>query len=138
MLGIALGEALDMPVLDGVASLMIGLLLATASVILAVETKGLLIGESASIELDNAIRAIVQNTPGVTHVNELLTMHMGPRDVLLNVSFSFADPLSAEEVEAAVDAMETHIQTNHPEVKKIFLEVQSKAGHLASLKKEEK
>lgn len=132
LVGIALGQALDMPVLDGVASVVIGLLLAIASIILAIETKGLLIGESALPELEDAIRILVDETPGVTHVNELLSMHMGPQDILLNVSFSFADPLSAEEVEAAVDDIEHRIQTAHPEVKRIFLEVQSKAGHLAS------
>jgi len=132
LVGIALGQALDMPVLDGVASVIIGLLLAIASIILAIETKGLLIGESASPEMDDAIRTLVGDTHGVTNVNEVLTMHMGPKDVLLNVSFSFADPLTAEEVEAAVDDMEDRIQQAHPSVKRIFLEVQSKAGHLAS------
>lgn len=133
LVGIALAQALQMPVLDGVASVIIGLLLGIAAILLAIETKGLLIGESASPELDEAIKDLIKSAPGITAINEILTMHMGPHDILLNVSFSFADPLSAEEVEATVTRLESQIRTAHPDVKRIFLEVQSRAGHLANL-----
>ncbi|MFZ5608989.1 MAG: cation diffusion facilitator family transporter [Pseudomonadota bacterium] len=133
LVGIGLGELYALPVLDGVASVIIGLLLATASVILAVETKGLLIGEAATPELNEEVKQMVAATPGVTAINEVLTMHMGPADILLNVSFSFADALTAEVVEATVSELEGRIKTRFPAIKRVFLEVQSRAGHLGNL-----
>ncbi len=82
LVGIALAEALDLPALDGVASVLIGLMLAGVAALLAYETKGLLIGEAADPEVVAKVRRIVGVEHGVDRINEILTMHMGPRDVL--------------------------------------------------------
>ncbi|MEE9210515.1 MAG: cation diffusion facilitator family transporter, partial [Kiloniellales bacterium] len=77
--GITLAEVLDLPVLDGVASVAIGLVLAASALLLAYETKGLLIGEAAKPEVVARLRRIVGAEHGVDRINEILTMHMGPR-----------------------------------------------------------
>lgn len=132
--GIALGQAFDMPIMDGLASVMIGLILATVAAFLAFECKSLLVGESANSPVVRELRGIVENTDGVIHVNELLTMHLGPRDILVNISLDFADQLSANNVEKTISQIERNIKSAFPQVKRLFVEAQSRRGHLADIK----
>jgi cation diffusion facilitator family transporter len=125
-------QALDMPVLDGVASVGIGGLLAVAAVLLAIETKSLLIGEAADPKLRDGARAIVMANPTVDSVNELLTLHLGPDDVLLTLSVDFQDHRTAREVEEAISAMEREIKDTFPVVRRVFIEAQSLADHRAA------
>lgn len=97
---VAAAHLLEMPVFDGIASVVIGLILGATAVWLAFETKGLLIGESARRETVEWIRKAAGRLRGVEDVNDVLTMHMGPDDVLLNVALDFRDDLSAAEVES--------------------------------------
>jgi len=131
--GIGLGEALDLPVLDGVASVVIGLILAATAVFLSIETKGLLIGESASGIVRSGITTILEGQRGILSINEVLTMHLGPDDILLNLSLDFSDDLSASEVEAVTSELERRIKSAHPEITRIFIEAQSGAGHMANV-----
>ncbi len=130
-LGIALGEALDMPMLDGVASIVIGLVLAATAAFLASESKGLLIGEGARPATVAGIADIVHGKPGIIRVNEMLTMHLGPKDVLLNLSLDFEGRLSSDEVERSISEMEAEIKAMFPEVTRIFIEAQGWRRHLA-------
>ncbi|MEH6525011.1 MAG: cation diffusion facilitator family transporter [Sneathiella sp.] len=132
--GIFLAQMLEIPELDGAASVIISIILGTVAVVLAFECKGLLIGESASDDVIDGIYAIVAEDPRITGVNELLTMHMGPRDILVNVSLDFNDDLQADEVESAISAFETRIKGGFPEVKRVFIEAQSFIGHRKSIK----
>ncbi len=131
LLGIWAAHVLDMPVLDGVAAIAIGVILAitAALALLAYECKGLLIGEAASPAVVSGIRRIVAAQQGVIAVNEVLTMHLGPSDILANLSLDFADGLSAEQVEASISALESRIKAAHPEVRRIFIEAQSASAH---------
>lgn len=122
--GILLTQVLDMPMLDGVASLLIGGILAFTAALLAYECKGLLTGESASRATVAEIERIVVEQPGVNRMNELLTMHFGPHDVLLNVSLDFADRLSSAEVESTVSTLERRIKDRFPDITRIFIEAQ--------------
>lgn len=131
--GLACGQAFDMPVLDGVASVVIGVLLASVSWFLATECKGLLLGESAKSPVVLGIRKIVEMHAGVLAVNEFKTMHLGPEDLLVNISVDFADALSSVDVEREISKMEQNIKKAYPEATQIFIEVQSKAGHRASM-----
>ena len=108
--GIYLGIALGIPELDAVASLVIGAILALVAALLAYESKGLLIGERAGREVVAGIRAIIEGQSGVLQVNELLTLHLAPDDVLVNVSLDFGDQLSSVDVEAAVSSLEADIK----------------------------
>ncbi len=129
LVGIFLADTLNMPVLDGVASMIIGVILALAAVILAYETKALLIGESADEEVIAGVRGMLKDNPQVTAINEVLTMHMGPADVLTNISIDFADSASAEQIEATISALERQIKSDYPEIRRVFIEVQSRHGH---------
>ncbi|MBT6203574.1 MAG: cation diffusion facilitator family transporter [Alphaproteobacteria bacterium] len=136
--GILLADLLEMPVLDGAASIGIGLILAATAAVLAYECKGLLIGESAVPATVESIRREARAHRGVERVNEVLTMHMGPGDILLNLSIDFDSGLDAEDLEQAVAEIERDIKTRHPEVKRIFIEAQDWAAHRRERRREEK
>jgi divalent metal cation (Fe/Co/Zn/Cd) transporter len=127
--GIWLAEYLKMPILDGVASIIIGIILAVTAALLAYESKGLLLGEGAANEVVSEIRSIVNQETGVIAINEVLTMHMGPEDILVNLSIDFGEKLSSLEVEATISRLESTIKANHPHIQRIFIEAQSIADH---------
>ncbi|HEU4586600.1 MAG TPA: cation transporter dimerization domain-containing protein, partial [Gemmatimonadaceae bacterium] len=120
-LGILSAQLLNDPRLDGLASIGIALVLAAASILLARETKGLLIGEPADPRLRQAILAIASAAPGVHHVNAVLTSQLGPRQVVASVSAEFDDSLSTPDVEASVDSIESNVREEHPEVVALFV-----------------
>jgi cation diffusion facilitator family transporter len=124
-LGVWLSHRLGAPYLDGCASIVIGLILAVVAVVLAVESKGLLVGESADPEVVASIRRIAAGHEGVERVLEVLTLHLGPEDVLLNLDVRFRPDLAAADVERAVDEIEDAVRGAHPEVRRIFVEAQS-------------
>lgn len=127
--GIALGQALGIPELDGVASIVIGVILGLTAILLAYESKGLLIGEGATPQVVAGIRKIAAEKPGIDGVNELLTMHLGPQDVLLTLSLDFNDKLSAGEVETLITEMEDRIKESYPQISRVFIEAQSWKAH---------
>ena len=129
-IGLACADLLHMPVLDGVASVLIGLLLAGTAAFLASECKGLLLGEAADPAVRAGLRAIAAGSAGVESVNELLTMHFGPKDILAVISLNFVDTLSAGVVEQTVSSIERRIKAEYPQVRRIFVEAQSPQGHL--------
>jgi divalent metal cation (Fe/Co/Zn/Cd) transporter len=131
--GIALADTLDMPVFDASASIGIALLLGGTAGWLAYECKGLLIGESVQPEVRRGIERIVEAQPGVLRVNEHRNVHLGPDEVLQNLSLDFASDLSADEVEAAISDVERRIKSAYPEIKRVFIEAQSWQGHRAAL-----
>lgn len=127
--GLVLAQYLGLQWLDGAASIVIGLILATTAAFLAYETKALLIGEAADEQVAAGIRDIVAATPSVRHVNELRSMHMGPQEVLVALSLDFRDDLTAGDVEAAIYVIEMAIKQRFPEVRRLFIEVQSRRHH---------
>ncbi len=127
--GIWLGEQLGMPEIDAAASIVIGLILAVVAALLAYEAKGLLIGEGASPETLDRLRQVIGAEDGILRLNELLTMHLGPRDVLLNISLDFKADLSSNDVERVVSTLERKIKEAVPEVTRVFVEAQSWFGH---------
>jgi cation diffusion facilitator family transporter len=123
--GLLLAWLAEIPEADGAASILIGLVLAATAAILAYETKGLLIGERAAPEVIAGIREIIADQPGITDLNELLTLHNGPEDVLVTISVDFADRLSSADVERVVTELETAIKDRFPHVTRVFIEAQS-------------
>lgn len=103
-------------IFDGLASIIIGLILGGTAIWLAYETKGLLIGESANHQVVQDIRSIVKDSPHVEHVNEVLTMHMGPRYILVNLSVDFADQVTSAEMEHAIAGLDSLIKQASPDV----------------------
>ncbi|MCU7918403.1 MAG: cation diffusion facilitator family transporter [Candidatus Thiodiazotropha sp. (ex Epidulcina cf. delphinae)] len=124
--GIALTQLTGYLLFDGIASIMIGLILVGTAVWLAYETKSLLIGESANPAVVQGIRELAGAKASVDCVNEVLTMHMGPDFVLANVSVDFRDSITADEVERTIGEMDGAIKERFPQVKRIFIEAEKR------------
>jgi cation diffusion facilitator family transporter len=123
--GVFAADRLGLLWADGVATLVIGAILATAALLLAIETKSLLIGEAASPALVEDVIGVAGRAGFVDAVNEVRTMHFGPADVLVNLSVDARDHLTAGAVEAGVSALEAEIKARHPEVGRVFIEIQA-------------
>jgi cation diffusion facilitator family transporter len=124
-LGVLLEHLFNNPYFDGAASIVIGLILAVVAVLLASESRGLLIGEGADPATVEHIRSLAIADLAVEDVLQVLTLHFGPEEVLLNLEIQFHRNLSAEEVAQAVDRVEAAIRSHHPEIKRIFIEAKS-------------
>jgi divalent metal cation (Fe/Co/Zn/Cd) transporter len=124
-LGVFLGHQFSNPYFDGAASVIIGLILATTSLLLARESKGLLLGEGANPVTREGIKNILTHDKNISFSEEPLTMHFGPNEVLVAVNVQFNADLNAEQIEGVVDRLEKNIRSAHPEVKRIFIEAES-------------
>jgi len=120
--GIALSQGLDKPVLDGAASLIIGLLLAGVAVALTWESRSLLIGEGIRPETARAIRSIALAQPKVRDVGRVLSMYVGPDDVLVTMDLDFDDGTAAADAGAAIAAVERQVRERYPMIKRLFIE----------------
>ncbi len=127
LVGVLLTDVTGLAVFDGAASVIIGVILGATAAWLAHETKGLLIGEAANQRVVERIRELVAMAPGVEHVNEVLSMHMGPEFILLNVSVKFDSVATATDIEGAVARLDRGIKAEFPEVKRIFVEAEARA-----------
>ena len=125
--GILLGQLTGSPYYDGAASIVIGLILGGTAAWLAFETKGLLIGESANPEVVDGLCEIIARYPEIDHLNEVLTMHMGPDFILVNVSVDFADDLTADRLESTIESLDKEIKAKFPRVKRVFVEAEARS-----------
>jgi cation diffusion facilitator family transporter len=125
-LGIFLSQRLALPVLDGVASVMIGLVLACAATILAIESKSLLIGEQASPVLISAAIALALEERGIVSANGAFTVHLSPDQIVVAMSVEFSEELRSLEIEHRVESIETRIRNAHPEIVALFIKPQTR------------
>ncbi len=125
--GIFAAQALDMPVLDGVASIGIGLLLAATAFFLARESKNLLLGEQALPAVQQAILLAAQADEEIRHVNGVSTSQIGPHVVIAALSAEFEDHLTTPQIEACIERVEAAVRSRHPEVLSIFIKPQTEA-----------
>jgi cation diffusion facilitator family transporter len=107
---------------DGVASITIGLVLAVVAFVLARSARGLLLGEAATKKSLEAIRGAILAHPNVSDVVELLTMHLAPKQILINAHVQFRDDLATGNIEQTIKEVEQKIKTAEPMVDMIFLE----------------
>ncbi len=121
-IGIALSHALDWPELDGVASLLIGVLLAGVAVLLMRESRGLLIGEGLRPETARAIRALALAQPKVHDAGRVLSMYVGPDDVLVTMDVDFETGTPTEEAGEIITAVEKQVRERFPMIKRLFIE----------------
>ncbi len=124
LLGIWLAQVTANPVFDGLASILIGVILGGTAIWLAIETKGLLIGEGANKEVVASIRQIAESFDEVEKVNELLTMHMGPEFILVNISIRFKRGQLTRKIESVIQELDSSIKAEHEMVKRIFVEAE--------------
>lgn len=125
-IGLLLVQITGDHIYDGIASILIGCILGGTAIWLAYETKGLLIGESARPEIIKAIKEHAKQYAIVENVNEILTLHMGPDFILVNLSLDFDNSSTAEDVEKTISKIDKHLKTQFPDIKRIFIEAESK------------
>jgi cation diffusion facilitator family transporter len=113
---------------DGVASIAIGLVLSVVAFALARTSRGLLLGEAASPKVLQAIKLAIESHPNVKCVIELLTMHLAPKQILINAHISLRDGLVTDEVERTIEEIEGLIKRAEPKVEMMFLEA-ARADH---------
>jgi len=108
---------------DGVASIIIGLVLAVVAFVLARSSRGLLLGEAANPKVLDAIKKAIEGHPNVERVVELLTMHLAPKQILINAHVKLRPNLVTNDVVTSIEEVEERIKEAEPKVEMIFLEV---------------
>jgi len=122
LVGVGLAQLTGLMMFDALASVLIGLLLAGVAFMLASETRSLLIGEAALAPHQERIRALAAAMPEVKSVEEVLTMHLGPRAILVGLRLDFRDDLVDRDLEAVIIDIKTRIHQAIPEVERILIE----------------
>lgn len=124
-LGIFLGHAFNNPYLDGIASIAIGLLLMSVAWFLASRTSGLIIGEGVSRDELADIRRKVEADPAVQRAGDILTMYMGPHDLLVNMGVCFVAGTTAEQMHEAIRRIEADLRSTYPNTNRVYIEAES-------------
>lgn len=119
--GLALSLLTGNPLWDGLASVIIGLVLGVLAVVLLYEAKGLLIGESADPALVAAIRECAAAHAGIVRVHEVLTLHSAPTMVTAIISADFEDSMTARDVERIVLAIERDVADRYPILSRVYV-----------------
>lgn len=125
IIGITVSHFFNLPMIDAIASILIGSILLIVAIWLAVESKSLLVGEAANPEVIQKIKELVVKNNEIDGVRNIMTMHMGPDQILLNLQVDFNENLSSTDVEVAISDMENLIKSNITEVKWIFIAAKS-------------
>ena len=134
LIGIFLAHQLNMPVIDGISSILIGIVLAISALLLARETKGLLLGEIAHPQLRENVLKVAREDFAVQYANGVLTEQMGAHQVLASLSLEFKDNLTSDDIEACVNRIETKIREIHPEIIALFIKPQTQQMWLERMK----
>ncbi|MFA5958863.1 cation diffusion facilitator family transporter [Hyphomicrobium sp.] len=121
---------------DGIASILIGCVLGFVAIFMSSEIRSLIVGESASPAVQSGLREIIALEAGadkpIRAINEIRTMHLGPQDVLVTASVDFEDWVSARTVEDVTGRLQQAIKSRYPEVRHLFIEVQSEKAFQAN------
>lgn len=123
--GVLLGHLFNLPYFDGLASVLIGLLLCVVALFLGYETKGLLIGEAVDKQTIQGIRHIAEAEKKVEKALKILTIHIGPRDVLLTLELQFSKNISAADLRTAIRRIERDVKEKFPEITRVYYEAES-------------
>jgi cation diffusion facilitator family transporter len=126
-IGLGLSQLTGNPRFDGIASVLIGLLLGVVAIFLAREAKGLLIGEAADPELIAGVRRAATRE-GITGIGEIMTIHNAPTQIVVAVNVDFDNRLSAGDVERIVEAIEQDLQTEFPSIHRVYVRPHEDAG----------
>ncbi|MGB7905737.1 MAG: cation diffusion facilitator family transporter [Steroidobacteraceae bacterium] len=127
-IGVYLSHRLDLPVVDGAASVVIGAVLAGVAVLLIYESRGLLIGEGVAPATAAAIRELALRNPRVRDAASPLSMYLGPDEILLTLDVDFERDSSADEIVAAVASIERDIRSRYRKITRIYIEARSVSG----------
>jgi cation diffusion facilitator family transporter len=126
--GTALAVKFDAPWIDGTASILIGFVLAAVAIVLARESKNLLIGERADPQLQKAIREAANREACVRGVRRVLTTQMAPDQVIATMDVEFDDELTIPDVEKLIGRIEAELRDRHPELSRVFIRPEPRSG----------
>ena len=126
--GVWSSDYFQMPVFDGIASMLIGVLLAVVAVFLIRESRGLLVGEGVQPATANAIRELALADKRVRFAGKPLSMYIGPNEVLLTLDAQFDPALRAEEIAQSVRSLERRIRRRFPMIRRIYVETSTTVG----------
>jgi len=135
-IGTFASASLGMPVMDGVASVLIGIVLALTAMLLARESKSLLIGERADRDLCEAILRIARTEPGVDSANGVITVQMAPDQIVAALSVDFDDSVNASDVENIVLDIERKVRAERPDVVTLFVKPQSRKAYANAVERQ--
>ena len=122
LIAVVLAEITGEPRWDGVGTLVIGVLLGIIAIVLAIEMKSLLIGESATEEDRARLRAVLDDSPEIDRVVDIRTQHLGPEELLVAAEVDFADDLSGDQMPAAIAVVESRLRAAVPAATHVYLE----------------
>ena len=122
LLGVGLSLITQNLWFDVAGTALIGLLLVTVAIVLAIETKSLLLGESASVEAEDRIADALRGTDGIDRIIHLKTLHLGPDELLVAAKVGVHRDATATEIATAIDAAEASIRVVEPIAGVIYLE----------------
>ncbi|MDX3908393.1 MAG: cation diffusion facilitator family transporter [Sphingobium sp.] len=125
-LGVWSSHHYDYAPMDGIASVVIGLILAIVAILLAREAKGLLIGESAEPQLIQYVRRVLEHRPEIVAVNHVRTIHTAPDAVFVAISADFVDELSMGTGEAIIEEVEQTLKQALPQLTSIYIRPERK------------
>ena len=133
LIGTFIADKFGIAEADGIASIIIGLVLAMVAIFMSREIRALIVGEAASQEVQDGLHTLITTETGkgkpIQTINEISTMHLGPDDVLVAASVDFYDGQTTEVVEAVTSRLEDKIRAKFPEVRRLFLEVINSKDH---------
>ena len=127
LIGLGLSTITGNPIFDGAASILIGLLLMSVSIILLHECKGLLVGEGMTREELDQVRSLIESQPEVDKAGRILTMYFGPESMLMTVDATFKPSCSADQIMLAIDCIEKDVARTWPQTTRVFIEAESLA-----------
>ncbi|MAL16514.1 MAG: cation transporter [Balneola sp.] len=125
-IGVFLTQVTGILIFDGIASIVIGIILGGTAIWLAHETKGLLIGESADEKIIQGIQELGESMDSIQSIKEVLTLHMGPQYILVTISADFSSTLNSDEIETDTATLSSQIKSVYPRVKRVFIEAEAK------------
>lgn len=136
--GIFIADKFGVSEADGVASIIIGFILGGVAAFMSTEIRSLIVGEAAVPATRSGLRALLHAEMGpgkpIRSINEIRTMHLGPEDVLVAASIDFQDTGTVKTVEETTSRLDRAIRAKYPEIRHIFLEVQSEEAHARLMK----
>ena len=124
-LGLFLGHLFNNPYLDGIAAICIGVLLAVVAIILLHQTKGLLVGKGLDRNQLEDVKQMVEADDAIVRCGRILSMYMGPENLVITIDANFDSSKTADEVLAAIDRIETNIKERFPQTDSVFIEAES-------------
>lgn len=128
--GILSADVFGIPEFDGIASILIGLVLAVAAFLVARECKELLIGERASARIRESISSLAHSQPGVEGAGDMFTVHLAPDQIVAALNLEFDDDLRTPQIEHSVMSLERRVRDRHPEIVALFVKPKASDKHV--------